>query len=191
MGESDYPRQQKMNIVAPAFAADGDLWGFSLAFYRNPGVAESLIALQDEAGLDVNLLLFALWLGLSGRGRLDAGRLNDARRAVRSLSIAVIAPLRDLRRRLKSYPDADIQSLRERIKALEIEAEQVAQNRLARLAGQVTAAASLRRLADAESNLDIVLGPAASTQPAADLRGRLRDFARVTVSPQATARPSA
>jgi uncharacterized protein (TIGR02444 family) len=179
MGESDYPRQQKMNIAAPASAADGDLWGFSLAFYLNPGVAESLTALQDEAGLDVNLLLFALWLGLSGRGRLDVGGLDAARQAaVRSLSIAVIAPLRDLRRRLKSYPDADIQSLRERIKALEIEAEHAAQNRLARLARPVMAAASGQRLADAESNLDIVLGASASVQPAADLRNRLRDFAR-------------
>jgi uncharacterized protein (TIGR02444 family) len=180
-----------MNIAVPASAADGDLWGFSLAFYRNPGVAKSLLALQDDAGIDINLLLFALWVGLSGRGRLDTGGLHRSRQAVRSLSIAVIAPLRDLRRRLKSYPDADIQSLRERIKALEIEAEHAAQNRLAQLARPVTAAASGQRLADAESNLDIVLGAAASVQSAADLRNRLRDFARLTLSPQATARPSA
>ena len=45
------------------------LWRFSLAFYARPGVAEALIALQDRAGLDVNLMLFALWLGVSGRSR--------------------------------------------------------------------------------------------------------------------------
>jgi uncharacterized protein (TIGR02444 family) len=179
-----------MNMTAPVSATDGDLWEFSLAFYRDPCVAQSLIALQDEAGIDVNLVLFALWLGVSGRGRLDAGQLDAARQAVRMLGAGVIAPLRDLRRRLKSDPDADIQRLRERIKALEIEAERAALNRLARLAGPV-AAASRHRLADAESNLALVLGPAASAQPAADLRDRLREFARVTLSPQATARPSA
>ena len=38
-------------------------WRFSLALYARPGVAEALIALQDRAGLDVNLILFGLWVG--------------------------------------------------------------------------------------------------------------------------------
>jgi len=190
MVNTDELQQQKMNMTASASAADGDLWEFSLAFYRDPDVAQSLIALQDEAGIDVNLVLFALWLGVSGHGRRGAAELDAAQQAVRTLGAEVIVPLRDLRRRLKSDPDADIQSLRERIKALEIEAERAALNRLARLAGPV-AAASRHRLADAESNLAFVLGPAASAQAAVHLLGRLRDFARVTLSLQATARPSA
>ena len=36
-------------------------WRFSLQFYRQPGVADACIALQEEAGVDVNLLLFLLW----------------------------------------------------------------------------------------------------------------------------------
>src|SRR4029077_986465 len=50
-----------------------DLWRFSLAFYALPGVARALIALQDRDGLDVNLMLFAMWLGISGPGRLYLG----------------------------------------------------------------------------------------------------------------------
>jgi uncharacterized protein (TIGR02444 family) len=42
-------------------------WRFSLAFYERPGVADALIALQDREGFDVNLVLFALWLGISAR----------------------------------------------------------------------------------------------------------------------------
>ena len=34
---------------------------FSLRFYRQPEVADACIALQEEAGVDVNLLLFLLW----------------------------------------------------------------------------------------------------------------------------------
>ena len=48
---------------------DEALWRFSLTFYARPGVSEALIALQDRAGFDVNLMLFALWLGVSGRRR--------------------------------------------------------------------------------------------------------------------------
>ena len=36
-------------------------WQFSLRFYRLPGVAEACIELQEQAGVDVNLLLFLLW----------------------------------------------------------------------------------------------------------------------------------
>jgi uncharacterized protein (TIGR02444 family) len=44
-------------------AKDEELWRFSLAFYDRPGIAESLVALQDRDGCDVNVMLFALWLG--------------------------------------------------------------------------------------------------------------------------------
>ena len=43
-------------------AADSSpFWRFSLDFYRRPGVPEVCLQLQDAHGVDVNLLLFALW----------------------------------------------------------------------------------------------------------------------------------
>ncbi len=36
--------------------------GFRCGLYRQPGVADACIALQDECGVDVNVLLFFLWL---------------------------------------------------------------------------------------------------------------------------------
>src|SRR6516162_7809580 len=53
-------------------------WRFSLTFYALPRVAPALLALQDLEGLDVNLMLFALWLGISGRHPLDSGALAVA-----------------------------------------------------------------------------------------------------------------
>ena len=119
----------------PLADAAAGLWEFSLDFYARPGVSAALIELQDRAGLDVNLILFALWHGLSGRGRLDDERLAVADQAVRAIQTEIVTPLRALRRRLRTDPDADIQHLREAIKALELDAEKIAQARLAGCAG--------------------------------------------------------
>ncbi|HEV2097374.1 MAG TPA: DUF2390 domain-containing protein, partial [Stellaceae bacterium] len=65
-------------LAEPAAA----LWGFALDFYALPDVPGALIELQDRARLDINLMLFALWHGLSGRGHLDAESLAAADKAV-------------------------------------------------------------------------------------------------------------
>jgi uncharacterized protein (TIGR02444 family) len=135
------------------------LWQFSLAFYAAPGVADALIALQDRDGLDVNLILFVLWLGLSGHGRLDRKALTAADRAVCNIRDETVEPLRALRRKLKSNPDPEIQHLREGVKALELAAERVVQSRLVRLARPGGNAPHDARLADAYANFALYLGP--------------------------------
>ena len=85
--------------------------------------------------MDVNLILFALWQGACGRGRLSHAELMAAERSAGPIRAAIVLPLRALRRKLRPDRDADIQRLRERIKTLEIAAERIVQGRLARLAG--------------------------------------------------------
>ena len=139
---------------------DEALWRFSLAFYGRQGVSEALIALQDRADLDVNLMLFALWVGVSGRGRLTKEALEIADRMARPIRAGIVEPLRVLRRRLKPDSDADVQSLREGIKALELAAEKVIQCRLGRtvrLAWGDTDPTT--RAAAAGANLALYLGP--------------------------------
>src|SRR5467141_2990804 len=111
------------------------LWRFSRSFYAQPGVSEALLALQDRAGLDVNLILFALWRGACGLQGLSHAELMAAERSAGPIRAAVVLPLRALRQKLRSDRDADIQRLRGRIKTLEIAAERIVQRRLARLAG--------------------------------------------------------
>ena len=136
------------------------LWRFSLAFYAVPGIARALITLQDRDGLDVNLILFALWLGLSGYGPLDRDALAAADRAVCAIRTEVVEPLRTLRRRLKGNPDRSVQNLREGVKELELAAERVVQSRLACLAGpRDSEAAHDTRLAAAYANVALYLGP--------------------------------
>ena len=136
------------------------LWRFSCAFYAQPGVSEALIALQDRAGLDVNLILFALWQGACGHRRLSHAELMAAERSAGPIRAAIVLPLRALRRKLRSDRDADIQRLRERIKTLEIAAERIIQRRLARFAGTLASdTAPAARAAAAQANLALVLGP--------------------------------
>ena len=159
---------------------DEALWRFSTTFYARAGVAEALIKLQDSAGFDVNLMLFALWSGLSGRNRFAAAQLAAADRAAGPIREELVEPLRALRRKLRSNPDADIQRLREEIKRLELAAERILQNRLACIAGMPDVDDDpASRVAAAEANLALYLGPeAAGSAEAAVIRGALRAWVR-------------
>lgn len=141
-------------------AEDEEFWRFSLAFYDYPGVAEALIALQDRDGANVNLILFALWLGISGRGSLDAGLLAAAAQTAGALGGEIVEPLRALRRKLRDHPDGDVQKLREAVKALELAGEKLIQRRLALLCPRAQTSMPLAdRIAAARSNLAVYLGP--------------------------------
>jgi uncharacterized protein (TIGR02444 family) len=143
----------------PIADAAAGFWKFSLDFYARPGVSAALIELQDRAGLDVNLILFALWHGLSGRGRLDDERLAVADQATHAIQTEIVMPLRALRRRFRTDPDVDIQRLREAIKGIELDAEEIAQARLAGCAGlSATDVDPVERLAAARANLTLSLG---------------------------------
>ena len=195
MGDLADTAQRKMNCASDQDASTHGLWSFSLDFYDRAGVATALIALQDEAGVNVNLVLFAIWLGLSGRGRLDKEGIGESERAIGPISAEVIEPLRTLRRRLRMAPDTDIQRLREGIKAIEIDAERAAQARLAALAPPPSEAGPLQRQADAEANLMLYLGLKAATNPhGAIVRRQLQHYASTANSPLSSPlapRPSA
>ena len=38
-------------------------WDFSVRTYGVPGVSQACLALQDERGVDVNMLLYCIWIG--------------------------------------------------------------------------------------------------------------------------------
>ena len=112
-------------------------WRFSLRFYRQPGVADACIALQDGDGVDVNLLLFFLWLATAKR-RVppDAAKASCAKAT--PWRDDVVAPLRTLRRRLKDGSSLiernAVEFFRIRIKAVELESERLQQEALFALA---------------------------------------------------------
>jgi len=109
------------------------LWRFSLDFYRRTGVSDACIALQDGCGADVNLLLFLLWLASDDRqvSVEDVNMLDDNVRDWRNLSIV---PIRDLRRKLKGVTTLVAprrqEAFRNKVKAVELEAERLQQEAL-------------------------------------------------------------
>ncbi len=74
-----------------------EFWEFSLALYSQPGVAEYCLRLQDDAGANVNLLLFCCWTGRRGVA-LDARALAAAATAIEDWQVRVLRPLRARRR---------------------------------------------------------------------------------------------
>jgi uncharacterized protein (TIGR02444 family) len=116
----------------------GPHWAFSLAVYMKPGVSEACVLLQDRCGLDVNLLLIALYAASRGSGTPDGHWLRTADDAIAELREKVIVPLRHARCMMKAYqppaPELSIEPLRQRVKGLELEAEQLELAMLARLA---------------------------------------------------------
>jgi len=121
-------------------SSDSAFWRFSLRFYALPDVAPACLALQDEADVDVNLLLFLLFLADAGRAvtREDVARLDANIAPWRS---EIVGPLRGLRRRLKTgvgdVPPAVSEGLRNMVKKVELEAERLEQGRLEKHASKL------------------------------------------------------
>jgi uncharacterized protein (TIGR02444 family) len=105
-------------------------WRFSLAFYRRTGVADACIALQEQAGVDVNLLLFLLGQATLNRV-LSTAEVEGLERRIAPWRNATVIPLRTVRRALKSPPGLVAASaaevFRTKIKAVELEAERLQQ----------------------------------------------------------------
>ena len=104
------------------------LWPFSLEIYARDGVEATLLALQDAHGQCAPFLLWALWMGASGR-RADAATLAAGAALARSWQDVAVSPLRDIRRGLQRtvapVRPAARRRLRERVAALELEAERM------------------------------------------------------------------
>ena len=104
------------------------LWEFAGRIHARPEVEAACLALQDDHGQCVSFLLWRLWTLVEGRP-VDGVLLGDAVLAARAWEAAATAPLRAVRRRLKTAPmpvTAEGQAaLREAIKAAELHAERL------------------------------------------------------------------
>ena len=120
--------------MAQAFP-HSDFWDFSVTLYGRPGVAPACLPLQERHGLDVNALMFCLWLAASGRGPAARAPLDEAFDRAEAWHAEIVRNLRALRKRLKSpvgpADPALAQALRARIQKIEIDAEHIEQLTLA------------------------------------------------------------
>ena len=104
-------------------------WRFSLGFYRQPGVGAACIRLQDEAGVDVNMLLYLLWHAALER-KLTRAEVAAIEQRIAPWRDQVVMPLRTIRRAIKVPPPviaaATVEAYRTKIKNVELEAERLA-----------------------------------------------------------------
>ena len=134
-----------------------DLWRFSLEFYRRPGVADACIALQDEAGVDVNVMLYLLYLAARGR-QVHADEMARIEAVTAVWRDAVVVPLREIRRKLKAplgeFEPTVTSSLRDDVKRIELSAERIEQQALESLIALDAAQPDINeRLAYARANM--------------------------------------
>jgi uncharacterized protein (TIGR02444 family) len=104
--------------------AGARLWDWACAAYARPGAAQACLALQDDHGQSVGLLLWAAW-----RGTLEAAPLAAAADLARRWEALAVGPLRQARRGLQApappIDDAARAQLRETVKSVELAAERM------------------------------------------------------------------
>jgi uncharacterized protein (TIGR02444 family) len=113
---------------------DGPHWTFAVEIYASEGVSDACLALQDQFGLDVIVLMISLYSAALGI-ILTANDLERMDAAIIEWRQTVVHPLRAMRRQLKSsHYGQPVVRLRETIKSVELRSEQI---ELAMLAGQI------------------------------------------------------
>lgn len=117
---------------------DEAFWNWSCERYARPGVAEACLSLQDRHGVQVNLMLLGCWLAERGRA-VTAEQAGAIVERATAWQVAVVRPLREVRRRLKGWETQAVagqragnSGLRRAVAAAELDAERIEQGELQR-----------------------------------------------------------
>jgi uncharacterized protein (TIGR02444 family) len=108
---------------------EAECWAFALVIYAKPCVAEACLALQDEAGVDVMLLLTTAFAAVKHRLLLTPDEIRTLNEACRLWREQIVRPLRAIRSGLKTgpqpAPSEATEQFRSQVKALELAAEKL------------------------------------------------------------------
>jgi uncharacterized protein (TIGR02444 family) len=114
---------------------------FALELHRRAGVAAACLDLQNRHDLDVNVVLFAAFIGAVRRQTLTIADLDLTHRRVDAWHHGIVRPLRAVRQRLKTgpvpAPNEASEGLRRKLAQLEIEAEVIELDQLGALIPQL------------------------------------------------------
>ena len=109
-------------------------WNFSLLAYREMAVQNECLHLQDQFGLDVNLVLFCAFAGAIQGVTLTPDDVLSAMQAVQKWHEEIVRPLRAARRNLKPFETGQealaayaAKELRTQVKAAELDSERIEQ----------------------------------------------------------------
>src|SRR6266511_817288 len=162
-------------------------WHFSLRFYRQREVADACITLLEEAGIDVNLLLFLLWHATQKRA-LSAPEVADLERRVAPWRNMTVIPLSTMRRALKSppalVPGASAELFRAKIKAVELEAERLQQEAMHDLAVPLLGKDARSPEAAARANIAAYAAMCATEFPKSAIETLLAALSNLELNPE-------
>ena len=104
----------------------GPHWTFIIKLYGNHDVQHACLLLQDSFGVDVSFLLTLLWYARDGV-EFNDGDVEALDRTIASWRSDVVKPLRNIRREIKptAKHDGVVAGFRNKIKSIEVEAEQI------------------------------------------------------------------
>jgi uncharacterized protein (TIGR02444 family) len=148
------------------------IWDFVLNYYGRKGVSEALIGLQDQHGIDVNMLLFLMWLAAQ-RKCLAADDVAQVSKVSQPWQHAVVVPIRGVRRLLKeSAPLIAAEAaaaFRKKVQAIELEGEQLQLNAMADLAARFKPTSAPSEEEAARRNIATFAAVAGKTFPTASV----------------------
>lgn len=104
-----------------------DLAAYALSAYRDDGIRKLVLHAQDAYEADVNVILYAAWVGEVGGVQIGLPEIELAVGKTLAWHIEIVRPLRRLRKQLKESPHLTFSdraaALRDEVKAIELEAE--------------------------------------------------------------------
>ena len=116
-----------------------DFWQFACALYAKPGQQQTLLALQNQQGKNVNLCLFLLYLD-SLKLSINAEQLSVLIDSVNEFDTQALKPLRATRKYLKAnqHTISDYAKIREELLSAELKLEKQQQQILIDTANKFT-----------------------------------------------------
>jgi uncharacterized protein (TIGR02444 family) len=122
-----------MALTRPELEADS--WAFALAIYARPGISEACLKLQNEADVDVMLLLMVTFVAVKHRIFVTPDEINALDDACRPWREQIVWRLRAIRSELKTgprpAPGDETEPFRSKVKTLELAAEKLENKLLA------------------------------------------------------------
>ena len=112
------------------------LWDYAVEIYSRPGMSDLCLMFQDDYGADVSIILFISWCSAQGI-RIDDQLLTRVEQSIGVWNRDMVVPLREMRRELTlnsgGMTRKTVSAFREKLKALELEAEHLELDTLAGL----------------------------------------------------------
>jgi uncharacterized protein (TIGR02444 family) len=114
-------------MIMPKILPSHPFWIFSTKIYRHSTVEKNLIELQNERGLNVNVLLYCCWHSLTDQGVISRSDLRQILINIQPWHERIVLPLRRMRQKLKSAQKKSLLDIRQDVLKHELAAEQIEQ----------------------------------------------------------------